>query len=405
MNIVILCRSLAISTRNAKKHHVLKGLPMSFQQPGALTVQKIETEALRVPLDTVYRGSKYKMENRCTIITRIYTHQGVVGEVYTGDTDEEQPAIRKIIYNELAPAIQGLDVFDIEGCWEAMKPATYDILRDRNVVMQAISAVDAALWDTVGKALDMPLYRLWGGGKNQLPIIAIGGYYGQNDSELAQEIASYLEYGVIGMKFKIGGMTPQEDLYRLRIAVQTAGDDFRFMVDANQGYDLRQAIEFIQLARDAGIKLHWFEEPVRWYNDRRWLRDVRLATGVPVTAGQSAYSLDAVRDLIVDGSIDYCNFDASWAGGPTMWRKAAAIAYAFGVDMAHHEEAQVAAHLLASIPNTSYVECFHKQRDPIFWHIQTQAPNIKDGIYTISDRPGFGIQLDPDYVARYRVDG
>lgn len=376
---------------------------MNFQKPGSLTVQKVETEAIRVPLDQVYRGSKYKMANRCTIITRIYTHQGVVGEVYSGDTDEEQPVILKIIHEELAPAIEGMEVFDIEGCWEAMKPATYDILRDRNMVMQAISAVDAALWDTVGKALEMPLYRLWGGAKKQLPIIAIGGYYGQTDQELAAEIANYRDYEVIGMKFKIGGATPEEDLRRLQIAVDTAGPDFRFMVDANQGYDLRQAIQFVRLAQEAGITLHWFEEPVRWYNDRRWLKDVRLATGIPVTAGQSAYSLDSVRDLIVEGSIDYCNFDASWAGGPTMWRKAASIAYAFGVDMAHHEEAQVAAHLLASISNTSYVECFHKNRDPIFWHIQTEAPDIKDGIYTISDRPGFGIQLDKDYVAKYRV--
>ena len=339
---------------------------MGYQKLGSLTVQKIETEAIRVPLDQVYRGSKYKMANRCTIITRVYTHQGVIGEVYTGDTDEEQPVIRRIIHDELAPALAGMDVFDMAGCWEAMKPATYDILRDRNMVMQAISAVDAALWDTVGKALDMPLYRLWGGAIKQLPIIAIGGYYGQSDEELAREIENYRDYEVIGMKFKIGGATPQEDLRRLQIAVQTAGADFRFMVDANQGYDLRQAIEFVRLAHDAGIKLHWFEEPVRWYNDRRWLKDVRLATGIPVTAGQSAYSLDAVRDLITEGSVDYCNFDASWAGGPSMWRKAAAIAYAFGVNMAHHEEAQVAAHLLASISNTSYVECFHKNRDPDF---------------------------------------
>ncbi|MCA9891772.1 MAG: mandelate racemase/muconate lactonizing enzyme family protein [Anaerolineae bacterium] len=377
---------------------------MNFQRPGSLTVQRVETEAIRVPLDQVYRGSKYKMGNRCTIITRIYTHQGIIGEVYTGDTDEEQPVIRKIIHDELAPAIEGMDVFGIEACWEAMKPATYDILRDRNMVMQAISAVDAALWDTIGKALEMPLYRLWGGGNNRLPIIAIGGYYGQTDQELAQEIESYLGYELIGMKFKIGGATPKEDLRRLQIAIQTAGQDFRFMVDANQGYTLREAVEFVRLAQNAGITLNWFEEPVRWYNDRRWLKDVRMMTGVPVTAGQSAYSLDSVRDLIVDGAIDYCNFDASWAGGPTIWRKAAAIAYAYGVTMAHHEEAQIASHLLAAAANASYVECFHRNRDPIFWTIQVEPPNIKEGYYTISDRPGFGIQLDRDFVNHYHVD-
>ncbi|MEO0561381.1 MAG: enolase C-terminal domain-like protein, partial [Chloroflexota bacterium] len=148
---------------------------------------------------------------------------------------------------------------------------------------------------------------------------------------------------------------------------------------------------------------HRFLKPVRWYNDRRWMKDVRLATGIPVTAGQSAYTLDAVRDLIVEGSIDYCNFDASWAGGPSMWRKAAEICYAFGVKMAHHEEAQVASHLLAAAPHGSYVECFHRNRDPIFWEIQTEPPPIKDGVYTLSDRPGFGVELNQDYIARYRV--
>jgi L-alanine-DL-glutamate epimerase-like enolase superfamily enzyme len=377
---------------------------ITWQKPGALTIQSIETTALRVPLDKVYRGSKYQMQNRCTIITRIKTHQGVVGEVYTGDTDEEQGILLKIIHQELAPALIGMDVFNTEGCWQAMKPATYDILRDRNMAMQAISCVDAAIWDTVGKALEMPLYKLWGGYTNRLPIIAIGGYYGQTHDQLAAEIEAYLDYGVVGMKFKIGGLTPEEDIERLKIARQVAGESFIFMVDANQGYDLRQAIRFCRLAEDAGIPLAWFEEPVRWYNDRLWLRDMRLTTGVPVTAGQSAYNLTAVRDLIVDGAVDYCNFDASWAGGPSMWRRAAAVADAYGVKMAHHEEAQISAHLLASIAHGSYVECFHRQRDPIFWEIQTESRPIQDGMYTLSDAPGFGISLDRSYVSRYRVD-
>jgi L-alanine-DL-glutamate epimerase-like enolase superfamily enzyme len=344
------------------------------------------------------------MQNRCTIITRVYTQQGVVGEVYTGDTDEEQAFIRRIIHEELAPALAGLAVWNVEGCWEAMKPATYDILRDRNLVMQAISAVDAAIWDAFGKALDLPLWKLWGGYTDRLPIIAIGGYYGQTDAELAHEIEAYRAEEVIGMKFKIGGATPEEDVRRLKVAQAAAGPAFRFMVDANQGYDLHQALRFVRLAREAGLELIWFEEPVRWYNDLHWLRDVRLAASIPVTAGQSAYSLTAVRDLIVAGALDYCNFDASWAGGPTIWRKAAALAYAYGVQMAHHEEAQIAAHLLASISHGTYVECFHRQRDPIFWNIQQSPPCIKDGVYSLPTGAGFGLQLDPAYIKKYRVD-
>jgi len=376
---------------------------MTWQRP-SLTIQAIETEALRVPLNKVYRGSKYSMQNRCTIITRVLTHQGVIGEVYTGDTDDEQPVIRKIIHQELAPALNGMDVFNTEGCWEAMKPATYDILRDRGVVMQAISAVDTAIWDAVGKALEMPLYRLWGGYSGRLPMTAIGGYYGQTLDELAREIQDYITYGVIGMKFKVGGATPEVDLERLQVAIQVGGPGFRLMVDANQGYDLQQTIRFVRLAQNAGIDLEWFEEPVRWYNDKRWLRDVRLATGLPVTAGQSEYRMDGIRDLIEGGSIDYCNFDSSWGGGPTIWRRVAAMCALYGVKMAHHEEAQVSAHLLGSVAHGTYVECFHHDRDPIFWDIQTEPRPLKDGYYTLSDKPGLGIELSRDYIARYRVD-
>lgn len=372
-------------------------------KPSPLTIRAVETEALRIPLNRIYRGSKYSMQNRCTIITRILTDQGVVGEVYTGDTDEEQNAILAIIHRELAPALVGMDVFNTEGCWEAMQPATYDILRDRGVVMQAISAVDTAIWDTVGKALEMPLYRLWGGYTDRLPMIAIGGYYGQSHDQLAKEIADYVSYGVIGMKFKIGGAAPEEDLERLQIACQVGGTGFRLMVDANQGYDLQQALRFVRLAQDAGIELEWFEEPVRWYNDKRWLRDVRLASGIPVTAGQSEYRIDSVRDLVVEGAVDYCNFDSSWGGGPTIWRRVAAMCAAFGVKMAHHEEAQISAHLLASIAHGSYVECFHRDRDPIFWEIQNEPRPIHDGYYQLSQKAGFGIEFARDFIARYRV--
>jgi D-galactarolactone cycloisomerase len=376
---------------------------MNWEKPGPLTIQKIETEALRIPLDQVYRGSKYSMDSRCTIITRLYTHQGMVGEVYTGDTDREQAEIIKIIHNELAPALVGMDVFNTEGCWEAMKPATYDILRDRGVVLQAIAAVDTAIWDTLGRALEMPLVKLWGGYQDRLPIIAIGGYYGQSFDELAREVEDYRSYDLIGMKFKIGGMTPEEDIERLKIAREAAGPDFHFMVDANQGYELHDAIRFVRLAEAAGITLRWFEEPVRWYNDRRWLRDVRLATGIPVTAGQSENSINGARDLIAAGAVDYCNFDSSWSGGPTIWRRVAGVAAAFGVRMAHHEEAQVAAHLLGAVAHGSYLECFHKNRDPLFWEIQTEPRPIRNGYYEIPSAPGLGISLDRDYVARYRV--
>jgi D-galactarolactone cycloisomerase len=366
-----------------------------------LRIKAIETIGLRVPLARVFRGSHYQMTTRCTIITRVITDEGIVGEIYTGDEDETQAAIRRIIEDELAPLVVGRDVFNVEGCWEAMLPPTRDILRDRKLVFMAIAAVDSAIHDALGKALGVPLYRIWGGYTDQLPIIAIGGYYHNSLADLAKEMEFYRSLGLAGCKFKVGGATPEEDARRARAAREGGGPDFVLMVDANQGYTARQAIEFARLAEDLNIR--WFEEPCQWENDRRAMRDVRLMTGLPVAAGQSELARNGARDLIVDGAIDVCNFDSSWSGGPTEWRRVAGLAATFGVQMGHHEEPQISAHLLAAIPHGTYVECFHPDRDPLFWNLIANRPSLDNGLYPIPQGAGFGIELDQSYVARYRV--
>jgi L-alanine-DL-glutamate epimerase-like enolase superfamily enzyme len=107
---------------------------------------------------------------------------------------------------------------------------------------------------------------------------------------------------------------------------------------------------------------------------------------------------------MVDAAIDICNFDASWSGGPTEWRRVAGMALVFDCEMGHHEEPQVAAHLLASIPNGTFLEVFHPDRDPIWWHMISNRPEVRDGWVELRDEPGLGWELDWDFVERHRVD-
>jgi L-alanine-DL-glutamate epimerase-like enolase superfamily enzyme len=104
------------------------------------------------------------------------------------------------------------------------------------------------------------------------------------------------------------------------------------------------------------------------------------------------------------GSIDFCNFDSSWSGGPTEWRRAAAIASVYDVRMAHHEEPQVASHLLASIPHGTFLEYFHPQRDPIWHNIIANKPKLENGHIQLPTGPGLGWELDLDYIAKYRTE-
>ena len=366
-----------------------------------LTIERIETVPIRVPLDRVYKGSHYKMTHRSTIITRVHTASGIVGEAYAGDEDSGLREIDGILHTEIAPVLVGQDAFATERCWMLARPATWDILRDRRLGLVATACVDSAIWDAVGRALGIPLYRLWGGFRDRLPVITIGGYYAA-DADITAEVKGLVESGFAGMKFKVGGLSPVEDAERVREARAAGGDDFKLAVDANQGWTPAEAIRFAQLAAD--FDLMWFEEPCQWQNDRRGMRDVRFASGVPVCAGQSEFSAAGCRDLMEMGAIDYCNFDSSWSGGPTEWRRVANMATAYDVRMAHHEEPQVAAHLLASIPHGSYLEYFHPQRDPIWHNLIANRPILDEGHITLPDAPGLGWELDRDYLEKYRLN-
>jgi D-arabinonate dehydratase len=370
-----------------------------------LTIERIECIPLSMPLPRTFRGSNYFMTHRCTIITRLYTKEGIVGECYNGDEFETQAEVVGIVEKEIAPYLIGMDCFNVDGCWEAMRKPSYNILRDRKLAMCAQALVDSVIWDTVGKALDVPLYKIWGGFRDRLQVVCIAGYYeeGKTLADFGREMEWIRDHNYAGCKFKVGGRTPKEDAERVRTARSAVGDDFVLTVDANQGYTLRQAVEFARLTEGANIR--WFEEPVRWYSDRLDMASVRNMTGIPVCAGQSEISRAGCRDLMLSGAIDVCNFDASWGGGPTEWRRVAALASCFNVEMAHHEEPQISAHLLASCAHGTYLETFHPDRDPLFYALVANRAPFDKGWYAVPQGPGFGLELDAGVIAKYRVDG
>lgn len=367
-----------------------------------LTIREISLTPIVAPLDGVYRGSYYRMENRASIITRVVTEEGIVGEAYCADEDKTLGEIMHVIRDEIAPRLIGEDAFAVERCWKLGHPVTFDQLRDRRIGLVALASVDFAIWDAIGKALGEPLWRLWGGYADRIPVNIIGGYYGRDLDGIRDEVAEWRDMGFRGGKFKVGALPPEEDAARIRAAREAAGDDFVITIDANQGYTLGQALDLCERISDLGIR--WFEEPCIWSNDRRDMRDVRTRGGIPVCAGQSEYSPGGCRDLFEAGAIDVCNFDASWCGGYTNWRRMAAAAHIYSVELGHHEEPQVAVHLLASQPHGTYAEVFHPNRDPIWWKLVANRPEVVDGCFRLPEGPGFGWELDQEFVDKHTVE-
>ena len=368
-----------------------------------MRIESVEAIPIEIPLRRNFGGSTYAVLKRSTIVTRLRTDAGLVSEVYNGDNREHGAELARLVHEALAPRVRGLSIFEGEQIWQAMF-ALGHTSRSRKLLMEAIACVDCAVWDVVGKARGQAVCELLGGAPRLLPIISIGGYYveGKTLADIGREMESYRRAGMAGCKFKVGGLTPEQDAVRVQAAREAAGSDFVLMVDANRGWSAQDAIRFAHLVEPLNIR--WFEEPCHWYDDVAMMARVRQATRIPVTAGQSEITSHAIRRLLDAHAVDFVNYDVSEGGGVTDWRRAAALCQTAGVEMAHHEESQIASHLLAAVPHGTYVECFaDPERDPMWQTVWANRPRIKDGMMDVPTGPGFGLVLETALVEKYRV--
>jgi len=367
-----------------------------------MRIEKIEAIAISIPLTKDFGGSTYHVTRRCTVITRIHAG-GLVSEVYNGDNREHGGEIVRLVQETLTPLVKDEDIFATERIWEKMFALTHSS-GDKKLLLEAISCIDCAVWDLVGKALGKSVRQLLGGYRTRLPLISIGGYYveGKTLADYGREMEMYRNAGMAGCKFKVGGLTPEEDAKRVEAARQAAGDDFILVVDANRGWNVPDAIRFARLIEP--LNIGWFEEPCHWYDDVAMMAQVRQAIRIPVNAGQCEITSQGVRRLVEGGAVDFVNYDVSEGGGITDWRRAAAICGAAGVRMAHHEESQVAQQLLTAVPHGTYLECFaDPARDPVWQKMWLNRPAVNNGIVEVSDAPGLGIELDWKMIEKYRV--
>jgi D-arabinonate dehydratase len=380
---------------------------MSAQHPLlSAKIMRIETIPLKVKMERVATGSTLKLSHRCTILTRIHTDAGVIGECFNGNDDALQAAVIQMIDQEMAPRLIGHRVGAIEDAWLLTRKSTEPFLRDRRIALRAQSCIDSALHDAIGKLVGLPINVLWGGAKKEIRVFAIGGYYREKDDleGLKQEVEELKAFGIHGLKLKMGGLSPSEDAKRAEVVRKAGGDDFILGCDANQAWSLPQALEFTKITRD--LNLTWLEEPCQWDNDRDEMALVRSISGVPITAGQSELTRFGCRDLMQAKAMDICNFDGSWGGGPTEWRRVATLAHTYGVKVMQHLEPQFGLMMSAGVPNGFYGEVMLPWRDPFFYRLianQAKEP-FKNGIYTLPTEPGWGMQIDQDYLGSVRIN-
>jgi L-alanine-DL-glutamate epimerase-like enolase superfamily enzyme len=368
-----------------------------------LKITEIKTIPLEMPLTHPFPGSTYSITKRCTLITEVNTDEGIAGVTFLGDNKYFQDAVIRIIREDFAPILIGEDPLCTERCWQKMFQVTLK-QGDRARVAEAMGAVDTSLWDLLGKACNQPVHKLLGGYTDRLHPIIITGYYeaGKGPKDLAEEVKHYKEQGFAGAKVKVGGLSPLDDAKRVEAVREAVGADFIIGCDANQGWTRHEAVQFGLAVRDLGIT--WFEEPVHWYDEIQGMKYVRQHTGLSVSAGQSEFSYRGCRELVEGEAVDILNFDTSCGGGVTEWMRVAKMAETFQVRMAHHEEPLISMHLMGAIKHGLYPEYFSEVRDPMTPRLVKNLPKIANGWVSIPTAPGFGIELDEDFIRRYKVD-
>ncbi len=241
-----------------------------------------------------------------------------------------------LIGGQLASVVRGRPAIDVGGCSEAMIRAVRNVTRP-GVAGYAISAVDVALWDLKAKLLGLPLYRLLGAVRADVPVYGSGGFTAYGEGELREQLGGWVSgQRIPRVKIKIGeswGSNEARDLARMRQARETVGAGAELFVDANGGYGRKQAIRVMAAATDLDVR--WFEEPVS-SDDLDGLREVRDAVAADVAAGEYGWDLPYFRRMCAAGAVDCLQADASRCGGITEWLRAAAVAASHGLDVSGH---------------------------------------------------------------------
>lgn len=376
-----------------------------------MAIDSIETIVLEVPVDAsrlrhsvlTSKGGE-RGQTRDAVLVRLAA-DGVLGEAYFTQLGFSAADVARAIEGTLAPLLMSQSAEDIDTLWENMFAVTRPAYWSRPILTRAISVIDAALWDLVGKKAGKALADCWGRRRDTLEIITMASPWPSDWEEAdcvrgAEEIAAE---GFAGIKLKVGMFSPFDpagDARRIRAIRNAMGPHFAIIADANQGWSHEEALSFARLTED--LNLAWIEEPCFWENDVAELARLRKLVNTPLAAGQMEITPMACETMIAAGAVDICNFDASIGGGPTAWRRVAAFADTHRVVMAQHMEPQVALHLMASVDEATHVETYSRAADPFYRGLVANHKTPKDGCIDVPDGPGWGMTFDEDFIRRYR---
>jgi len=376
-----------------------------------MKIKQVTCHVLSSPVErpfTSSRGWLYKTRNTCLV--EIETDDGVVG---WGECYGPSAVAKAFIDTQLGPQIIGRDPFDIDVIWEHL----YNRIKDygqTGMAIAAISGIDIALWDIVGKVCGKPAHKLLGGAfRTEVDCYATGLYFTDMDrltEEAVEEARGYVEEGFKAVKMKIGLGNLRTDFERVKAVREAVGPDIRLMVDANHAFTVPNAIRLGRMLEELDIE--WFEEPISPEDIEGYIQ-VTNALDMAVAGGENDFTRWGFRDAITRKAMDIVQPDVCAAGGLSECKKIAVMATAHGVECVPHAWGSAVGlaatlHFLAALPDQppcfrpfppllEFEQCENPFRD----HLAKEPIVQKQGRVEVPQGPGLGIEIDRSIIDRY----
>ena len=366
-------------------------------------VKTIRLRASIPPEGQVFSRSGVR-NSRSTTLVQIETDEGVTG---FGSCSGNGTLIETIIANVLKPLVLGMDPTNIDEIWEkAYFRGGAKEFGTRGVGVVALSGIDIALWDILGKVRKVPIYQLLGGKcRDKIPVYATALYPEEQPADVAKKARAFAEQGFHGVKIKVGFDLAQ-DIRIVRAVRQELGKDFTIMTDANLGYTLDLALKAAEAFSECDV--FWLEEPL-FIEDVAGHATLREKGRVPIAVGENLHTCGAFRDFVLSGAVDFLQPDVARAGGISEVCKIAKLAEEHKLAVSLHtwgDGVALAAslHCSAAFKVSGVMELDYTY-NPLRAELLAGPLEVDKGFLLPPDKPGLGVELDPEALKKFAFHG
>jgi L-talarate/galactarate dehydratase len=362
-----------------------------------MKIQQVETNLVRLPVEEPLVGAPpYPAMMREFLTLRVRTDDGIEGIGITGFGGKLMRALRAAV-EEFGELVRGEDPLRTEHVAAKLRAASAPC-GPGGIASLALSAIDIALWDIRGKACGVPLARLLGGLRDRVPAYASGALMRTTPlDKIERAAAALVEKGFrqIKTQMAVDGLTPAQEIERIRLIRNAVGPDVALMVDINQRWSVHEAISIGARIEDLGLA--WLEDPTT-PTDWQGLAQISDALTTPICGGEYLYGIDPHRQALTHHSVDIVMIDLLRAGGVTPWMKIAAMAEALNRPVVSHLLPEIHVHLVAAAPNGLVVEYM-----PWTWRLFDDPPMPVQGEMKVPTGGGLGLKFAPDLFEKYGV--